>query len=126
MIARVCALVVAVAVLAGIGLTAGRAHAQVSGERVIVTPGEGNPTSRFLFTGSGYIPGRYVTVRVLMPDGTERRLTTEDNAELVWLVCTDSFLAGWWMGIRARLCGRARKTSSSGQKKAATAEGDRL
>jgi len=76
-------------VLAGAVGCAGRVSAQVGGERVVVTPGDGVLQTRFLFTGSGYAPGRIISVRVLPPDGSEHRLTTEDNAELIWLVQAD-------------------------------------
>lgn len=72
------------AVAIGLALVTGAAAAQVSAERVVVTPGEGTLTTRFQFTGSGYPPGRTVSIRVTLPDGSERRFVSEDGAELVW------------------------------------------
>ena len=77
----------------GAALSAGsRAHAQAVAERVIVAPGEGTYQTRFLFSGSGFTPGRTVSVRFVLPDGSERRVT-EDGAELVWVVGTDGTFA---------------------------------
>ena len=71
--------------LAGAALL-GEASAQVSSERVVATPGEGTLQTRFHFAGSGFAPGRTVSVRVYCPDGSERRFINEEGAELVWLV----------------------------------------
>jgi hypothetical protein len=71
---------------------AAAASAQRSPERVVVTPGEGTVTTRYVFTGSGYQPGRTVAVRLTLPDGSERRFT-EDGAEQVWQVQADGTFA---------------------------------
>lgn len=65
------------------------AAAQLVGERVVVSPGEGAATTNFRFTGSGYVPGSLVRVAVTPPDGIERRLISETGAEMVWLVSPD-------------------------------------
>ena len=78
---------VLVAVLCA-GTTHLRASAQTTTERVVATPGEGMLQTRFVFTGSGFVPGRTVSVRVLTPEG-ERRFTNEQGVEFVWLVGPD-------------------------------------
>ena len=64
-----------------------------TGERVLVTPGEGTTATRFRFTGSGFTPGRTVSVRLTPPDGVERRFMADDGAEFVWLVAPDGTFA---------------------------------
>jgi hypothetical protein len=64
-----------------------------SGERVVVTPGEGTGLTHFTFTGSGYTPGRTVSIRLTAPDGSERRFIAEDGAEVVWLAAPDGAFA---------------------------------
>lgn len=70
----------------------GRVAAQVEpvgGERVVVSPGEGTLQTRFSFAGSGFAPGRLVSVRVVPPGGLQRRLLVDDGVEQVWLVGAD-------------------------------------
>jgi hypothetical protein len=88
-------LIVALVALISIGLAlaaGARVQAQTSMERVVVTPGEGTSQTRFLFNGSGFTPGRTVSVRFILPDGSERRVT-EGSAEVVWLVAPDGTFA---------------------------------
>lgn len=82
--------------LAGLGANEGvRAQSPIpaTGERVLVTPGEGTTATRFRFTGSGFTPGRTVSVRLTPPDGVERRFMADDGAEVVWLVAPDGSFA---------------------------------
>lgn len=80
--------VLAVAVLLGL-VTSGRVVAQITAERVVMTPADGTLTTRFLFSGSGFTPGRTVSVRITTPDGVERRFRTDEDIEIVWLVLPD-------------------------------------
>jgi hypothetical protein len=83
-------------VLAGLATSDGvraQAPSPTPGERVLVTPGEGGATTRFRFTGSGFAPGRTVSIRLTPPDGVERRFMADDGAEVVWLVGPDGGFA---------------------------------
>ncbi|MGH2587717.1 MAG: hypothetical protein ACRDJE_22580 [Dehalococcoidia bacterium] len=84
--------VVALAVVA-VALVRGPAAAQPSGERVVMTPADGTLTTRFTFVGSGFTPGQNISVRFFPPDGIERRIRTEEGAELVWPVQPDGTFA---------------------------------
>ncbi len=75
--------------VAGAVVTASAVSAQPAGEHVVLTPAEGTLTTRFVFVGHNFQPGRTVSVRVTTPDGLVRRFTTEDGAEMVWLVGVD-------------------------------------
>ena len=70
-------------------LAAGETSAQPAGEHVVLTPAEGTLTTRFVFVGHNFQPGRTVSVRITTPDGLARRFTTEEGAEMVWLVGAD-------------------------------------
>ena len=63
--------------------------AQPAGEHVVLTPAEGTLTTLFVFVGHNFQPGRTVSVRITTPDGAARRFTTEEGAEMVWLVGRD-------------------------------------
>lgn len=63
--------------------------AQAPTERVLMTPAEGTLHTPFHFSGTGFTPGRTVSIRVQPPDGGERRMRNEHGAELVWLVLPD-------------------------------------
>ena len=89
---RLVWIVVAAALLAGI-MTGGRVAAQISPERVVLTPAEGTLQTRFTFTGSGFSPGRTVFVKLILPDGTERRFRTNEGIEIVWPVQPDGNFA---------------------------------
>lgn len=80
--------VLAAAVLLGL-LVSAQVTAQVATERVVMMPADGTLTTRFSFSGSGFTPGRTVSVRVTTPDGTERRFRTDEGVEIVWLVLPD-------------------------------------
>jgi hypothetical protein len=87
--AALLALLIGCVALAAISGAASPAAAQTNGERVAVAPGEGTLQTRFRFTGSGYQPGRSVTIRVTPPDNVERRIRGEDGVELVWVTAAD-------------------------------------
>lgn len=86
---RLLILVIIAATLTATLAGGGRAMAQATGERVLLTPAEGTLATRFTFVGSGYVAGHVVTVRFLPPDGIERRYRDTDGVEFVWLVGTD-------------------------------------
>ena len=67
-------------------VSASRTGAQPAGEHVVLTPAEGTLTTRFVFVGHNFQPGRTVSVRITTPDGLARPFITEDGAEMVWLV----------------------------------------
>jgi hypothetical protein len=85
---RIATLLIALLSIGAALSTGMHAQAQVTTERVMVTPGGGTAQTRFVFTGAGFTPGRTVSVRFLLPDGSERRVT-EGPAEVVWLVLPD-------------------------------------
>jgi hypothetical protein len=88
---RRSALLMAIVALAVVSaaLVRAQASAQPSGERVVMTPADGTLTTRFMFAGSGFAPGQNVSVRFFPPDGNERRIRTDEGAEIVWPVQPD-------------------------------------
>lgn len=70
------------------GHAAGQAEPH-TGERILLSPADGTLQTRFSFTGSGFLPGRLVSVRVVPPGGLQRRLLSDDQIEQVWQVGAD-------------------------------------
>lgn len=60
-----------------------------TGEHVTATPGEGTLFTHFFFAGNGFAPSRTVSVRLTLPDGSERRFRTLEGIENVWLARAD-------------------------------------
>ena len=88
---RLLLAIVAVAVTAFAALSMHarvQAQAPVSAEHVVMTPADGTLSTRFQFAGSGFLPGRNVSVRFIPPDGSERRVR-EEGVEIVWPVQSD-------------------------------------
>ncbi len=76
----------ALVALLAITLFSTGASAQSGRQHVELTPAEGTLTTHFTFMGSGFTPGLTVSVRFYPPDVLERRIRTEEGAELVWQV----------------------------------------
>jgi hypothetical protein len=79
----------ALVVLLVTALVSSGASAQTGSEHVLLSPPEGTLTSRFVFSGSGFTPGLTVSIRFYPPDAAERRIRTDQGAEVVWVVEPD-------------------------------------
>jgi hypothetical protein len=63
--------------------------AQTGREHVQLSPPTGTPATHFVFSGSGFTPGLTVSIRFYSPDASERRIRTDQGAEVVWPVQPD-------------------------------------
>ena len=79
----------ALVALLSITLFTAAASAQTGQEHVELSPPDGTLTTRFVFSGSGYTPGLTVSARFFPPDTLERRIRTDQGAEVVWPVQPD-------------------------------------
>ena len=89
----IISIIAVLGVLLGGDMLAHPAWAQSASERVVVTPGDGTLQTRFHFTGTGFVPGRTVSVIIMTPDGVEHRFLADDGAEVVWMVQSDGSFA---------------------------------